>query len=94
MPSPCSTEHGVAVSALKRNLVPLVCIAFVAASVATAIFYGLLGSGLREASADTPRQSIVVAAHSLECGAIVTAADVKLSTLGRPVSAQERLFGH
>ena len=63
-----------------------------AASVATAIFYGLLGSRLREASADTPRQSIVVAAHSLECGAIVTAADVKLSTLGRPVSAQERLF--
>jgi Flp pilus assembly protein CpaB len=68
------------VSAFKRNLVPLVCIAFVAASVATAIFYGLLGSRLR--SADTPRQSIVVAARGLERGAIVTAADVKLSTWG------------
>ena len=62
-------------SAFKRNLVPLVCIAFVAASVATAIFYGVLGSRLREASADTPRQPIVVAAHSLDRGAIVTAAD-------------------
>jgi Flp pilus assembly protein CpaB len=68
------------VSAFKRNLVPLVCIAFVAASVATAIFYGLLGSRLR--SADAPRQSIVVAARGLERGAIVTAADVKLSTWG------------
>ena len=53
-----------------------------AASVATAIFYGLLGSRLREASADTPRQSIVVAARGLERGAIVTAADVKLSMWG------------
>jgi len=70
------------VSAFKRNLVPLVCIAFVAASVATAIFYGLLGSRLREASADTPRQSIVVAARGLERGAIVTATDVKISTWG------------
>lgn len=48
--------------------------------MATAIFYGLLGSRLR--SADTPRQSIVVAARGLERGAIVTAADVKLSTWG------------
>jgi Flp pilus assembly protein CpaB len=70
------------VSAFKRNLVPLVCIAFVAASVATAIFYGLLGGRLREASADTPRQSIVIAARSLERGAVLTAADVKLSTWG------------
>lgn len=69
-------------SAFKRNLVPLVCIAFVAASVATAIFYGLLGSRLREASADTPRQPIVVAKHNLERGAIVTAADVRVSTWG------------
>jgi Flp pilus assembly protein CpaB len=70
------------VSAFKRNLVPLVCIAFVAASVATAIFYGLLGSRLREASADAPLQSIVVAARGLERGAILTAVDVKLSTWG------------
>ena len=82
MPSPCFTGHGVAVSAFKRNLVPLVCIAFVAASVATAIFYGLLRSRLREASADTPRQSIVVAARGMKRGARVTATDVKLSTWG------------
>src|SRR5258708_3351082 len=50
--------------------------------MATAIFYGLLGSRLREASADKPRQSIVVAARVLERGATVTAADVKLSTWG------------
>jgi pilus assembly protein CpaB len=70
------------VSAFRRNLVPLICIAFVAASVATGIFYGLLGSRLREASADTLRQPIVVAARNLERGTVMTAQDVKLSTWG------------
>ncbi len=69
-------------SAFRRNLVPLICIAFVAASVATGIFYGLLGSRLRESSADTPRQPIVVAARNLERGTLVTAQDVRLSTWG------------
>ncbi len=65
----------------KRNLIPLLCIAFVAAGVATAIFYGLFGSRLREASG-APRQPIVVAAHNLERGAVVKAGDLKLAAWG------------
>ncbi|HKW98764.1 MAG TPA: Flp pilus assembly protein CpaB [Bryobacteraceae bacterium] len=63
----------------RRNLVLLICIAFVAASAATAIFYGLIGGKLREAARDVPRQRIVVAAHNLERGAVLKAADVRLS---------------
>ena len=36
--------------AFRRNLVPLLCIAFVAASAATGIFYGLFATKLRDAS--------------------------------------------
>ena len=75
--------------AFRRNLVLLLCIAFVAASVATAIFYGLIGGKLRDASSDAPRQAIVVAARNLERGTVVQAADVKLSTWG----GAERLKG-
>lgn len=71
--------QGVRVPASRRNLVLLVCVAFVAASAATAIFYGLIGGKLREAARDVPRQRIVVAAHNLERGAVLKAADVKLS---------------
>jgi pilus assembly protein CpaB len=68
------------VPAFRRNLVPLLCIAFVAAAVATGIFYGLFGSKLRDISSGTPRSPIVVAAHNLERGAVLKAADVRLST--------------
>ena len=67
-------------SAFKRNLVPLLCIAFVAAAASTGIFYGLLGSRLRDASSTVPRQSLVVASRNLERGTIVKADDLKVST--------------
>jgi Flp pilus assembly protein CpaB len=72
----------MSVATFKRNLVPLLCIALVAASVATAVFYGLFGSKLREISASAPRQPVVVAARNLRRGVVVKAADVKLSTWG------------
>jgi pilus assembly protein CpaB len=58
----------------------LLCIAFVAASAATGIFYGLFGSKLRDISSGTPRSPIVVAARNLERGAVLKAEDVRLST--------------
>ena len=67
-------------SAFKRNLVPLLCIAFVAAAASTGIFYRLLGSRLRDASSTVPRQSLVVASHNLERGTVVKAGDLKVST--------------
>ncbi|MBI2680977.1 MAG: Flp pilus assembly protein CpaB [Candidatus Solibacter usitatus] len=51
-----------------------------AAAVATGIFYGLFGSKLRDISSGIPRSPIVVAAHNLERGAVLTVRDVKLST--------------
>ena len=70
---------GIQVPAFKRNLVPLLCIAFVAAAIATGIFYGLFGSKLRDISSGTPRSPIVVAAHNLERGAVLKPEDVRLS---------------
>lgn len=65
--------------AFRRNLVPLLCIAFVAAAAATGIFYGLFATKLRDASNDASRPSIVVAARNLERGAVLKAGDVKLA---------------
>jgi Flp pilus assembly protein CpaB len=70
------------VSPFKRNLVPLLCIAFVAAAGSTGIFYWLLGSRLRDASTNAPRQPLVVATRNLDRGTIVRAEDLKVSTWG------------
>lgn len=66
--------------AFRRNLVPLLCIAFVAAAAATGIFYGLFATKLRDASGDASRPSIVVAARNLERGTVLKAGDIKLAT--------------
>ncbi len=65
---------------MKKNLVPLLGIAFVVAIVSTGIFYGLFVGRLKSASAPGP--SIVVAARSLDRGAALQAADVKLTPWG------------
>src|SRR6185436_11023965 len=72
----------MSVPAFKRNLVPLLCIALVAASVATGIFYGLLGSKLRAISGSGPRRTMVIAARAMDKGVLITPADLKLSTWG------------
>jgi len=70
------------VSALRRSLIPLLFIAFVAASITTAIFYGFFAIKLRSISSKNAGQTVVVAARPLERGRILTAADVKLASWG------------
>jgi pilus assembly protein CpaB len=65
---------------MKKNLVPLLSIAFVVAIVSTGIFYGLFVGRLKSATAPGP--SIVVAARSLNRGDALQAADVKLAPWG------------
>ena len=59
---------------MKKNLVPLLGIAFVVAIISTGIFYGLFVGKLKSAS--VPSQSIVVAARNLDRGTALQAADV------------------
>src|SRR6202049_4598899 len=66
---------------MKRNLVPLLVIAFVVAIISTGIFYGLFVARLRSGPS-SPEKSIVVAARNLDRGAVLQATDVKLAAWG------------
>ena len=66
---------------MKRNVVPLLAIAFVVAAISTGVFYGLFAGHLRGASIDLPQRNLVVAAHDLERGAILKADDLKVSEI-------------
>ena len=83
---------------MKRNLVPLIVIAFVVAIVSTFIFYTLFLGKLRSADS-APKQSIVVAARNLDRGAALQAEDVKLAPWASPdlpqgaLSALEQIKG-
>ena len=66
---------------MKKNLVPIVGIAFVVAIISTGIFYGLFVARLRSGPS-SPEKSIVVAARNLDRGTVVQAADVKLAAWG------------
>jgi pilus assembly protein CpaB len=65
---------------MKRNLVPLLGIAFVVAIISTGVFYGLFVGRLK--SAPAAGHSIVVAARNLGRGAALQPADVKLVPWG------------
>src|SRR5277367_1245239 len=56
---------------MKRNMVPLLGIAFVAAVVATGVVYGLFGGRLRAKAPEMAGQSIVVAARDLDRGTVL-----------------------
>ncbi|MEO7144076.1 MAG: Flp pilus assembly protein CpaB [Bryobacteraceae bacterium] len=62
---------------MKRNLVPLLGIAFVVAIASTGIFYGLFVSKIHGSSA--PQKSIVVAARPIKKGTVLTPGDLKTS---------------
>jgi Flp pilus assembly protein CpaB len=64
---------------MKRNMVPLLGIAFVAAIIATGVVYGLFGGKLRGKPAELPGQTIVVAARDLDRGTVITAGDLQVS---------------
>jgi len=64
---------------MKRNMVPLLGIAFVAAIVATGVVYGLFGGRLRAKAPEMDGQSIVVAARDLGRGTVIKPEDVQVS---------------
>lgn len=66
---------------MKKNMVPLLAIAFVVAAISTGVFYGLFAGRLRGASVDLPERSLVVAAHDLERGAVLKIDDLKVSEI-------------
>jgi len=74
---------------MKKNLVPLLGVAFVVAIVSTGIFYGLIVGRLNSAS--TPGPSIVVAARTLDRGVALQAGDVKLAPWGGAMIPQGAL---
>jgi Flp pilus assembly protein CpaB len=63
---------------MKRNMVPLLAIAFVVAIISTGIFYGLFAGKLRS-STEIPSHSIVVAARDLDRGTVLQASDMRTS---------------
>jgi len=63
---------------MKRNMVPLLGIAFVVAIISTGVFYGLFAGKLRSSS-DLPEHSIVVAARDMDRGTVLQASDVHVS---------------
>jgi Flp pilus assembly protein CpaB len=69
---------------MKRNLVPLLGIAFVVALAASGIFYGVFVSQLRTASRGAEQQRIVVAVRSLDRGTVLKPVDLRLSPWAGP----------
>ncbi len=62
---------------MKQKLIPLIAIAFVAAVVATAVFYSVFASRLNgEPAANKARSRIAVAARDLPAGTLLSEADV------------------
>lgn len=64
---------------MKRNIAPLLGIAFVVAIVSTGIFYGLFAGKLRSSVGELPSQSIVIAARNLNLGTVIQANDLRVS---------------
>ena len=64
---------------MKRNIVPLLGIAFVVAIISTGIFYGLFAGKLRSSVGELPAQSIVVAAQALNAGTVLQTTDLRVS---------------
>jgi Flp pilus assembly protein CpaB len=63
---------------MKRNMVPLLGIAFVVAIISTGVFYGLFAGKLRSSS-DIPGHAIVVAARDLDRGTVIQPSDLRVS---------------
>jgi pilus assembly protein CpaB len=73
---------------VKKNLAPLLGIAFIVALISTGAFYGLFAGRLRTAAAELPKQTILVAARKMERGTILSPADLRASELrsARPLA--------
>lgn len=81
---------------MKRNMVPLLGIAFVVAIISTGVFYGLFAGKLRSSS-DLPGHAVVVAARDLDRGTVIQPSDVRVSemqgVLGGAFSKPEEAAG-
>ena len=66
---------------MKKNMVPLLAIAFVVAIISTGLFYGLFASKLSNNSSNLPKQNVVVAARKLPRGAVLVASDVQVAEI-------------
>jgi Flp pilus assembly protein CpaB len=81
---------------MKRNMVPLLGIAFVVAIISTGVFYGLFAGKLRSSS-ELPGHAIVVAARDLERGTVLQIGDLRVSevqgVLGGAFSKPEEVAG-
>jgi pilus assembly protein CpaB len=66
---------------MKRNVVPLLAIAFIVAAISTGVFYGVFAGRLRAASTDMPQRPLVVAAHELQRGTVLKPEDLRVSEM-------------
>ena len=66
---------------MKRNMVPLLGIAFVVAIISTGVFYGLFAGKLHSSDGDSAGQPVIVAAREMERGAVLQASDVRTLNL-------------
>ena len=81
---------------MKRNMVPLLGIAFVVAIISTGVFYGLFAGKLRSSN-ELPGHAIVVAARDLDRGTVIQPSDLRVSevqgVLGGAFSKPEEAAG-
>ena len=70
--------EGESATTMKRNMVPLLGIAFVVAIISTGVFYGLFAGKLRSSS-EVPGHAIVVAARDLDRGTVIQKSDLRVS---------------
>jgi Flp pilus assembly protein CpaB len=63
---------------MKRNMVPLLGIAFVVAIISTGVFYGLFAGKLRSSN-ELPGHAILVAARDLDRGTVIQPSDLRVS---------------
>ena len=84
---------------MKKNIVPLLAIAFVVAIVSTGLFYGLFASKLTSNSSNLPRQDVVVAARKLPRGSVLAASDLQVAEIrgstafGSSFTKREQVIG-
>jgi len=65
---------------MKKNIVPLLGIAFVVAIISTGVFYGLFAGKLRSSS-EIPGRAIVVAARDLDRGTVIQSGDLRVAEI-------------
>lgn len=65
---------------MKKNMLPLLGIAFIVAIVSTGVFYGLFAGKLRSSN-ELPSHAIVVAARDLDRGTVLQASDLRVSEI-------------